>query len=101
MSIYQKGVLEFGGPAHSDSVPLVVIQILRAIVLDANSSITQIKHVMHVAIDQLDSDEILALASVEHEQAIGLERFESEGNADVVIGLHLWEPQESHLVSKS
>ena len=69
MWIYKEGMLELGRSANSDGMPLIVIQIMWAIILYANGSITQIEYVMDMAIDNLNCDEILPFSRIIHHQS--------------------------------
>lgn len=47
-------------------MPLIIIQIMWAIVFYANGSITQIEYVMNMAIDEFHCDEILSFSRIVH-----------------------------------
>ncbi len=86
----QEGVLVFGRPPDSNGVPLVVIQGLGRVVLDADAPVAQVKDVVDVAVDELDGEEVLASPpGVVHQEAVRLEGLEAEAEADIVVGLHL------------
>ena len=69
MGVHKEGMFKFGRSANSDRMPLIIIQIMWAIVLYANGSITQIEYVMDMAIDNLNCDEILPFSRIIYHQS--------------------------------
>ena len=69
MRINEQSVPELGGSSDGNRVPLIIIQITRAIVFYANGAIAQIEYVMNVPIDELHCDEVLSFSRIVHYQA--------------------------------
>ena len=57
-------------PVNCDAMPLVIVQRTGIIVLQLNTSLSQIKNQMDVTLHQLDGQEICLLSSVEHNKPI-------------------------------
>ena len=66
MGVHKESMFEFGRSANSDRMPLIIIQIMWAIVLYADGAITQIEYVMNMPVHYLHCDEILPLPRIIH-----------------------------------